>query len=84
LRGSTIEEAFSFEQSLYRVEQVREGLSSFRKLTEQGKTKFAQDLLEQVSNTGWEVQTLGFHNWPNTIEGALRMQEFLDSYSVAD
>ena len=76
LQGSTVEEAFSLDQSLYRVGQVREGLSSFRKLTEQGKTKFKKDILDQIGNTGWEVQTLGFHNWPNTIEGTLRLQDY--------
>lgn len=76
LRGATPEEAFTLDQSLYRVGQVREGLNSFKKLTEQGKTKLAQDVLEEVGNTGWEIQTLGFHNWPNTIEGSLRMQDY--------
>ncbi len=76
LQGSTLQETFSLEQSLYRVGQVREGLDSFRKLTEQSKTKLAKDIMEQVGNTGWEIQTLGFQNWPNTIEGTLRMQDY--------
>lgn len=76
LRDSTIGEAFSLEQSLYRLGQVREGLDSFKKLTEQSKTKLTKDILEQVGNTGWEIQTLGFYNWANTIEGTLIMQNY--------
>ncbi len=76
LGGSTLLDAFSLEQSIYRIEQVREGLESFKKLTEKSKTKITKDILDQVGNTGWEIQTLGFYNWPNTIEGTLKIQDY--------
>ncbi len=76
LQGETIEEAFSFDQSLYRVNQIRESLDSFRSLTEHSKGKLPDDVLEQVGNTGWEMQNLGFHNLPNIIEGTLRFQNY--------
>lgn len=76
LQDGDLQEVFSFEESLYRVDQVREGLESFRKLTEQGRAKLLHDVLDQVGNTEWEIQVLGFQNWPNTIEGTLRMQDY--------
>ena len=76
LYGSTLEEAFSLDESLYRVDQVRDSLDSFAKLTEKSKTKLSQDILNQIGNTGWEIQTLGFYNWSNTIEGTLRLQDY--------
>ena len=76
LKGGSIEEAFSLEQSLYRLGQVREGLDSFKKLTELSKAKLPKDILEQAGNTGWEIQALGFYNWANTIEGTLVIQNY--------
>ena len=76
LQGGELRKIFSFQESLYRVEQVREGLQSFRILTDQAKATIMKDVMEQVGNTEWETQVLGFQNWPNTIEGTLRMQDY--------
>ena len=76
LGGNTLENSFSLEQSIYRIDQVREALESFKKLTEKSKAKISKEVLDQVGNTGWEIQTLGFYNWPNTIEGTLKLQNY--------
>lgn len=76
LQGSTLEERFDYEDSLYRVEQVREALTSFRELTEASQGKIAAEQLEKIGYTGWEMQNLGFSNIPNTLEGVLRYQDY--------
>jgi len=76
LQGSTLSEAFNAEGSLGRLEQVREALGSFTRMTDQSKGKFTQAQLEVIGNTGWETQVLGFHNWTGTIEGTLLYQDY--------
>jgi hypothetical protein len=76
LHGDTIEEAFSFDESLYRIEQIRESLDSFRILTEKSRGKLSDEIFEEVGNTDWEMQNLGFRNVPNIVEGTLRMQDY--------
>lgn len=73
---SALEEAFMIDDSLVRVGQIREALDSFKDLTEKGKVTFSQDLLDQVGNTDWETQALGFYNWTNAVEGALKKQDY--------
>ncbi|NLP18207.1 MAG: hypothetical protein GX376_03825 [Firmicutes bacterium] len=76
LQGETLEERFSLKESLYRVEQVGDIFVSFRELTEECQGKLPPETLAAVGNTGWEMQHLGFHNLPNTIEGTLRLQDY--------
>lgn len=76
LGGVAPDTAFFLEDSLRRVEQVKDALNSFKQLTKESQQKLAKDVLEQVGNTGWEIQTLGFYNWPNTVEGTLRVQDY--------
>jgi hypothetical protein len=72
-----LNEVFIFEDSLVRMRQIKEALNSFKKLTEQSKNKLNQDALENIGNTSWEIQYLGFHNWAGTVEGTLRKQYYL-------
>ncbi|GDY25295.1 hypothetical protein AHAT_11850 [Agarivorans sp. Toyoura001] len=63
---------FSLEESQASIEYVADALSSFRKLTE----KSPKELTEQVDNTGWDIQNLGFINWVDTVTGTLLLQHY--------
>ena len=71
----TYEKRFSCEQALLFLKNVRGALSSFVTLTEEAKRKLPASKVKAVGNTEWDVQTLGFANWANAIEGALRRQD---------
>ncbi|NLJ34554.1 MAG: hypothetical protein GX349_08195 [Firmicutes bacterium] len=76
LQGEDLEDRFSLTESLTQLEQLREILISFRELTEECRGKISPETLREVGNTGWEMQHLGFHNLPNTLEGTLRLQDY--------
>lgn len=71
----TYEKRFSCEQALFFLDHVRGALSSFAALTGEARKKLPASSVKAVGNTEWDVQTLGFTNWANAIEGALRRQD---------
>ncbi|NLX90553.1 MAG: hypothetical protein GXZ07_03015 [Firmicutes bacterium] len=74
--GEVLEERFSAEEAACRTEQIIDALKSFRLLTEKAAGKISKEEMDDVGNTGWEIQHLGFHNWTNTVLGTLLLQEY--------
>lgn len=67
---------FSYDNALYRLDQINGYLDSFRALTEMSRSQLSEEELQGIGNTGRDVQSLGFHNIPLTVEGALRKQHY--------
>jgi hypothetical protein len=76
LEVDTLDQAFGFDEALHRMSQIREALDSFKALTNKAARSLTKDELSSVGNTEWEIQALGFHNWPNAVEGTLRKQDY--------
>ncbi|MFW6296605.1 MAG: hypothetical protein ACOC04_05380 [Halothece sp.] len=72
----TWNQRFSFDSSLERLGQIEGALDSFRTLTETIRTTVGEERISFVGNTSAEVQTLGFPNWVNSVEGTLRKQDY--------
>lgn len=72
----TLNQRFAFENSLTRTQQIKEALESFRQLTATSKAKLGESAVTQIKNTDPETQTLGFHNWVNSVEGTLIKQNY--------
>lgn len=68
--------AFTSEQALQRLEQTRGFLTSFSLLTHKVRGQLSQAELQEIGNTGLEIQTIGFHNIPLIVEGTLLKQEY--------
>ncbi len=69
-------ERFSFQSALTGVQSINNWLESFRDLTKLTADRISLAEKEQVGNLDWEMQVLGFYNWPKTVEGTLRKQEY--------
>ena len=69
-------ERFGFSTALTGVEYIHGFLKSFVDLTKLTADRISPEEKKQVGNLGWEMQTLGFHNWSSTVEGTLRKQEY--------
>lgn len=67
---------FSAENALERLAQIRRFLTSFRQLTMQARGVLSEVQLQSAGSTGAEVQSIGFHNIPLTVEGALLKQDY--------
>jgi len=67
---------FSADQALQRLAQMRSFLASFRDLTDQVRHQVSATQLQTLGNTGRDIQTIGFHNIPLTVEGTLLKQEY--------
>lgn len=67
---------FSSDQALQRLAQMRSFLASFRGLTEQVRGQLSSAQLDKLGNTGRDMQTIGFHNIPLTVEGTLLKQDY--------
>jgi hypothetical protein len=74
--NSTINERFSLDNALTRIQQIREALNSFRKLTNQSRQTLGVSTIQAVGNTDPEIQNLGFYNWTGAVEGTVRKQEY--------
>ncbi|NJN11356.1 MAG: hypothetical protein HC836_27025 [Richelia sp. RM2_1_2] len=72
----TLQERFSFDNSLERLNQIDKALNSFRVLTEKSKSVLDNKTLSEVGNTDWDTQNLGFTNWVSSVEGTLRKQDY--------
>lgn len=73
---STLNERFSLDNSLERLQQIRASLTSFQRLTEKSKPVLGEQATTGVGNTDWEIQNLGFPNWVSSVEGTLKKQEY--------
>ena len=71
-----INERFSVDNSLNRIKQIREALSSFRQLTNKSRQTLGNSVLQSVGNTDPEIQNLGFYNWTSAVEGTVKKQEY--------
>ena len=67
---------FEFSNALTGVDYIQQYLGSFKKLTKLTAGQLSAEEQQQIGNLGWEIQNLGFHNWPQTIEGTLRKQNY--------
>jgi hypothetical protein len=67
---------FSADQALQRLAQMRSFLASFRDLTDHVRRQLSATQLQTLGNTGRDVQTIGFHNIPLTVEGTILKQEY--------
>ncbi len=72
----SLDEIFRLDDALFRSSQISEALDSFRGLTEKVQGNIPKDTLEEIGNTGWLEQNLGFHNWNSAVVGTLIKQEF--------
>lgn len=70
------EESFTTAAALQRLEQMRGFLKSFGVLTDKVRRQPDRSILEDVGNTGSEMQTIGFHNLPLVIEGTILKQAY--------
>lgn len=69
-------QSYSSDEALRRLDQVREALESFAKLTEKTRRSLSESELREIGNTGGDMQTIGFHNLPILIEGTILKQEY--------
>lgn len=67
---------YSSDQALRRLTQMQSFLASFSQLTEQARGKLTAAELDAVGNTSAEMQTIGFHNIPLTVEGTVLKQDY--------
>lgn len=68
--------AYSADEALSRLEQIRGWLDSFRRLTREARGRVTAAAQRTIGNTGAEIQTIGFHNIPLVIEGTLLKQDY--------
>ena len=62
---------FAFENALQCISIVNDALISFGELTRICRVYLSEEELSTILYSDWESQTLGFHNWCVSIEGAL-------------
>jgi hypothetical protein len=72
----TLNERFSLSNSLERIQQIRNALSSFQQLTETSQPILGDRKMAEIGHTDWETQHLGFHNWVDSVEGTLKKQAY--------
>ncbi|HEY9859530.1 MAG TPA: hypothetical protein V6D16_08495 [Candidatus Obscuribacterales bacterium] len=70
----TLDQRFSVENSLARMQRIDAALTSFRQLTETSQKNLGQTEVAKVGNTDWETQNLGFRNWVGAVEGTILKQ----------
>jgi len=68
--------AYSSDLALNRMTQVEGFLESFRKLTDKVRSRLTPPERKTIGNIDSDMQTIGFHNIPLIIEGALLKQEY--------
>lgn len=72
----SLDEIFILDDALFRTGQIRDALDSFANLTEEVKGIIPEETLEEIGNTGWLEQNIGFPNWAIAVEGTLIKQDF--------
>jgi hypothetical protein len=73
----TFNKRFSMDSALNTVQHLRSILTSFQTMTRMTKDKLTAKELQDIGNTEWDTQHLGFANHPNVIEGTLLKQDYL-------
>jgi hypothetical protein len=71
-----VEEEFSKQYALEMDESTVNIFDSFRKLTEKCKGLISQKALDEIGNTSWEMQYIGFSNIPRIIKGTLIRDDY--------
>lgn len=71
---TTLAERFSLPHALACTAAMRAALLSFEQLTDEVRAVVPPPRLAAIGNTDPELQTLGFRNLPNAVEGALLLQ----------
>lgn len=71
-----LENRFSLAGAEERMGQIDGALNSFRSLTEKSRARLSAEDVQQVGNTGWEEQSLGFTNWVGAVRGTLKNQDY--------
>ncbi len=74
--SDTLNQRFSLQNSLSRIQQIKGALDSFRRLTATAKAKLGESALRNAGNTDPETQNLGFTNWLGSVEGTLKQQNY--------
>ena len=69
-------DSHTIAEALGRLEQMRGFLSSFNRLTDRARSLLNEAELRTIGNTSGEMQTIGFHNIPLTVEGTLLKQDY--------
>jgi len=72
----TLNERFSLSNSLERIQQIKQALSSFQELTETSQPILGDRKIAEIGHTDWETQYLGFPNWVGSVEGTLKKQAY--------
>jgi len=72
----TLNERFSLFNSLERIQQLKNALSSFQQLTEASRPMLGDRKIAEIGHTDWETQHLGFPNWLGSVEGTLKKQAY--------
>jgi hypothetical protein len=75
--AQTLGQRFSLPNALSGLDAIGSYLESFRRLTAAARGVIPAKKMNEIGNTGWEIQELAFRNLPRTIEGALRYREWL-------
>jgi hypothetical protein len=70
----TLTHRFSLAEALAAVAHVRGALAGFAELTQAARGALPAATVKAVPYTDPEMQTIGFHNLPGSLEGALRLQ----------
>jgi uncharacterized protein with von Willebrand factor type A (vWA) domain len=73
---TTLHDRFSLDRALGAAVSVRGALTSFEELTTEVRRRVPKRRLAEIGNTEPEMQTIGFHNLPGTLEGTLRLQDW--------
>ncbi len=67
---------YTTSEALKRLSQLQDFLASFARLTERVRGRLTAADLTAAGNTEPEIQTIGFHNIPLVVEGALLKQDY--------
>ena len=67
---------FGTEVALRRLDQMQGFLKSFARLTDRVRGTVPAAELSAIANTGRDIQTIGFHNIPQIVEGTLLRQDY--------
>ncbi len=75
--GYAFDHRFSLDSAFSSLERIQGSLRGFRDLTEEAWGRISKERLQKSGNTEWEAQSVSFSNQLKSIEGTLRMQDYL-------
>lgn len=73
--AQTYDNRLSINNALSSLNRIDEALSSFAKLT--SKAKKSKINIDDIANTDWESQNIGFPNMMSSLKGTLLKQNYL-------